>query len=243
MNDDIGDEFARWWWPGQWLHIVYGVWIDQLWYWQNVRPRLRGRTQGWKIFVQGMLGTALIGLAFAVIVGIVSQLELSRWIFLVPVVASCIVLGIVLGIGAVVAGWAFDITTRGSGISFTFGKVADSVIIGMWIGTAFTVAILSLPLEFPIGGLGSISSNLNLVALATIGGASGIALSVGDGHRQGLLQSLLIALLAGWFIGPGGIVVHIATGAVVGLSYYLGNRWATRQIPDEETRKRLANPE
>ena len=55
-------DFSRWWWPVNWLRIVYGVWVDQLWYWENVRPLLRGRKQGWGIFAQGMLGAVLVAL-------------------------------------------------------------------------------------------------------------------------------------------------------------------------------------
>ncbi len=70
MNDRTKDPFARWRWPGLWLHIVYGVWIDQLWYWQNMRHRIYGRTKGWGVWVQGMLGAGIAGIALAAFAGV-----------------------------------------------------------------------------------------------------------------------------------------------------------------------------
>ncbi len=47
---------ARWFW----LRIVFGVWVDQGWYWENVRPRLQDRAQGRAIFTRCALGATAV---------------------------------------------------------------------------------------------------------------------------------------------------------------------------------------
>lgn len=70
-DQETPDVLARWWWPGQWLRIVWSVWVDQKWYWQNVYPRLENRRRGWGIFVQTWLGAMLIALCLLVIRSII----------------------------------------------------------------------------------------------------------------------------------------------------------------------------
>ena len=84
--------------------------------------------------------------------------------------------------------------------------------------------------------------------MASIGAAGGvgwaIAEAVSEGTRRGVRESMLGALGAGIiFSSAGSVVAGIAGGVACGLGLYLGGRWATRQVADEETRKRLANPD
>ncbi|MDI7275103.1 MAG: hypothetical protein QME94_03910 [Anaerolineae bacterium] len=59
MSEPSRDTLSRWWSPLQWLRIACSAWVDQAWYWQNVRPHLRGRKQGWGLFGQAVLGATL----------------------------------------------------------------------------------------------------------------------------------------------------------------------------------------
>jgi hypothetical protein len=58
-------------------------------------------------------------------------------------------------------------------------------------------------------------------------------------------EALLGVAVVGVLIGEqmANIAVGIAATVACGLGIYASGRWATRQVPDVETRKRLANPE
>jgi hypothetical protein len=83
MNSKTSDTLSRWWWPGQWLQIVSGVFIDQVWYWRNVRPLLKDPAKRVNIFIQGLLGANLVVIALLVFVvcGVRGLLGLDiRWL-------------------------------------------------------------------------------------------------------------------------------------------------------------------
>ena len=92
-------------------------------------------------------------------------------------------------------------------------------------------------------GMGLGSSSLRLVVAGLIAVSVGVIRSVVEGRRWNLLETLLGAVLAGVIFGQARIVEGIAAAAIFIFGIVAGGRWATRQVPDDETRKRLANPE
>lgn len=58
---------TTWWRPDGWFRLIYGVWANQLWYWQHVRPSLDDPQQRKRIFVQAVLGTLAVTLALSLI--------------------------------------------------------------------------------------------------------------------------------------------------------------------------------
>ena len=167
MDYKANDTLVRWWWPGQWLRIVYSVWFDQAWYWRNVRPRLHGRAQGWEIFVQGMLGTAIVALAVVAVTGALLAIAgiPIRWAFMVPTVALGMAVGMLFGILGIIS------------------RVATSLIAGMVMGMFMSVGMgvgVGLGVGLTQGAWWKIVfSNWSLVATAAI-------LSVGIGVSQGI---------------------------------------------------------
>jgi hypothetical protein len=219
MNDDIGDEFARWWWPGQWLHIVYGVWIDQLWYWQNVRPRLHNWKPRCGILVQGILGSTLVMLVIVMILGALLTIAGTRveWISLGQRVA----VGVILS-----ALWALLVFASPNEVVHGVILIPVlSILLGIWPHV--------------------ISSEASVAA-------TGVFLGVSYGIKEILVDGIvprrfrMVATVG--FVGVSVLVTQYITYALVGaiaagLGFYLGIDWATRQVPDVETRRRLANPE
>jgi hypothetical protein len=64
------DLLSRWWWPGQWLRIVWAVWTDQLWYWQNVLPQLQGKRAA-SFFFQALFGSGILAIGPALVAGVI----------------------------------------------------------------------------------------------------------------------------------------------------------------------------
>jgi len=233
MNNEAEDALSRWWWPGQWLRIVYGVWIDQLWYWQNVRPRLRGRLRGWGIWTQGMLGAGLTAFAVVAIIGVVSSVAgiQVKWQFLFPTVAMGIVAGMVFGMLGLIIG------------------ITTSMVVGMAGCLCFGVLLGVLILRVGVNsdvilGTGQSATSLRLVGVGLIAVSAGLTRVLVEGRRWNLLESLLGAVFAGLVFGQMmRIGEGIAAAAIFILGIVAGERWATRQVPDDESRRRLANPD
>lgn len=69
--------FARWWWPANWLRIVYAVCVDQRWYWQQIRPQLHGRNER-LLLLQAALGATLCILLLALVLAATAGV-LEKW--------------------------------------------------------------------------------------------------------------------------------------------------------------------
>ena len=233
-NEQITDDLNRWWWPGQWLHIVIGVWVDQLWYWQNVRPRLQGRTQGWGIFAQSLLGAMVM--AVALILGMALILESAavpiNWKYLVLGTALCVVIVVVLSI---LGGLIRSITDSVAGIAGSGVLIAGSGLALSVDWNSVFSQVLSVPKDW-----GAITALL--VVYAVMGVNWGVIRSVADGSIS-IFECLLEAVFLGLAVKErNSIAASMAAGATWSLGVYVGMRWATRQVPDTETRKRFANP-
>ena len=61
--------------------------MDQVWYWQNVRPRLTGRRQSMSLFIQTLMGAIIVTLflipgIIAIETAVDSQIERWQWTLL-----------------------------------------------------------------------------------------------------------------------------------------------------------------
>jgi hypothetical protein len=226
QNIEVSDDLDCWWSPGQWFRIVYGVWIDQLWYWQNVRPHLRGRTQGWGIFAQALLGTSL--LAAMIVLGI-SQLLISQNIPINPAFMA-VGFGISLVIVILIGGMAGMI-----------GGVGASVPPIVCLGVLLIAASLAGNMNWGISHINDWKT-ASLVGLlfAFFGIVLGIVRSVVDGEVS-LIEISLEAILIGMGTGKDlGVEWGIITGIAICAGALTGMKWATRQVPEREERKKLA---
>ncbi len=225
MNDKTQDPLARWWWPGQWLHIVYGVWIDQLWYWKNVRPRMQGWRQGWKISIQGLLGAALI-------------------VFIVSAITGEVLLG--MGIEV-----RWTLLALGVGVIALVSAIVGSIVAsadGLPTSLAYTVTFCTtfgIPLCVDLG-TGMIGPT-NLV-IAILGALVGMAFGVARGLVKGVVFSIGWDLIVAGIMAlslalRNGIPITIIMLVAFCFGFGVGGLWAIRQVPDINIRKRLANPD
>jgi hypothetical protein len=228
---------SPWWWPGNWLRIVWGVWVDQLWYWQYVRPCLDDRRQSWRIFLQGMLGTLLVTPIYAaMVIGLFSFLELQfSWGQIEKITTVSLTLTIVFatvlnalngkwGIPCgVLAGMVFMLVTAtiATGI---YGLPDQSLRLYMVLTTVlFAVPIFAIhTFTIIVGG-----TPLNFTRIVPAFAIVSLTIFI-SAIRRGFIEALAT-------------VLAFAVGIVLGGC--LSSRWVTRQVPDEDTRKYLANPE
>ncbi len=228
MNDKTKDPLARWWWPGQWLYIVYGIWIDQLWYWQNVRPRLRGRLGG-PLYIQGMLGATLVVTFATLAIVVLSSIAGAEihW--------NTLVMSVTLGlIGSIVLGM-MRVIDQGLSASLIYGVTLSIVVSTLLV-------IFS-------GSLDDTVLKLQSSAVSVIWGVFwGIAFSIARYLIKGVpsgvnVDIFLVAAICTTAAMQSGVMTGIVTAIGFGAGYYLGGKWAIRQVPDKEARRRLANPD
>jgi hypothetical protein len=237
---------SRWWWPGQWLGIVYGAWFDQRWYWEEVRPRLN-QQGGWLIYLQGVLGTLLMALLLVVGSGLVMRLFGWRlpWFLML--------MGMGVGIG-------LALLTLKLGLTHSMGLV---LTWGLWLGVALGLVFPLVPLFYGLQVTNMLIVPL-LVSYAVIGTSMGLVSGVGQILQRGELVDTwqfrltlavchwvmvgLVVALMGYVGGMQPGYFHLLfglptlnTGLAFGL--WLGGRWATRQVPDVEARRMLAQGE
>lgn len=223
MPNTVINTLPYWWWPGQWLRIVYAVWIDQRWYWEHVRPLLEEPRRRRVLTFQALLGTALIAVALniALYSGLVWLSDgrfdhpLSRWLFL------------------------------RAGLGFV-GAIITCMILGMTLSGSVTLGIPSSLICTLVPFLAGNTPGLHaLVLVITVitGIALGIARVVATGNSWNLLENGVIALL----IAIDGAAAADITGGLVQACLFMaatfvGSRWATRQVPNPELRKQFAHP-
>lgn len=203
------------------LPVLYSVWVNQLWYWQNVRPQLQGRKVGWIFFLRATIETLVLA---SLLCGILilclwgwSGKEIEWFIPFTGAVAG-IVLGILI-----------------SGFSGIVAGVATAVV---------RVSTLAITLAF-IGGLAFSLDNRDVVTGVGMCGIS-VAVGIDQGTITGRNPSawlgvgfVLVALL----LGQTPLITRFIIGIITGVGFYAGHRWAVRQLPDETKRQSLADPE
>jgi hypothetical protein len=226
-NQTEEKKLAKWWWPGQWLRIVYSIWLDQLWYWQNVRPQLYGLS-GWKLFVQAMLGTLLLQLTLALVLGIfIGTILYIDWRLLGILTSISVLLGSLAGI-----------INRANGLvlGVVFTNLLTTLAVFQQSTSHSEVAQLVEQVDPVWGGIivGGLSGGLGI----------GLVIGIQTGSKEiskGLGTFLLAIMLAITFVND--LVTGITFAIFLTLGIYLGGLWSTRQVRDAETRRRLANPE
>jgi hypothetical protein len=228
---------TTWWRPDGWLRLIYGVWANQLWYWQHVRPLLDDPRQRKRIFVQAVLGTIVVTLALS----------------LIPIYILTAA-GAKTSVSWMFAGTLFGLVITAIWKTYKLkgdpNAVADSVFFGLGLGLATSVRS-----GFNEGFSDGITRGF--AEGAGLGLAIGLVAGIGYSVRTGLIKGAgpitpIVVLaplctfvcshpaafdLAGYLAGP------LVSAMVAFPAAYLGYRWAIRQVPDEETRKQLANPE
>ena len=212
-----------WWWPGQWLRIVYAVWVDQRWYWQYVRPLLDEPRRRRALTAQALLGTAVIAVVLNVALysGIGwlrdgSPANPLRW-------------------------WLFVRAGLGFGAA-----IITSMILGMTLSGSVTLGLPSSLICTFVPFLGGNLPGLFAIVLVitmSSGLAFGIARVVATGDSWSFLENSAIALLV-VIDGAvdGRIVVGLIQASVLMAASFVGSRWATRQVPNPEQRKQFAHP-
>ncbi len=227
VNSDTQDPLARWWWPGQWLHIVYGIWVDQLWCWQNVWPKLSDRRQVWSIFLQSWLGSVIVTLLLlGVTLGIMgTNLGKVRWQAWVGLVAyTVIILGFSIAEtikGRVEKGVSIGPTLLPLFVTIRF--VQDQYLITGLSGKWISFLVLCVGLGFAYGILAVVSQrntapiNILPVVIALIISMPSISLGALKEYR-GIVGLVLV-------------VAEVAAAVWLGgFSVGLGGRWGARHL-------------
>lgn len=218
-NQNLTDSLPRWWSPIQWLQIVCSIWCNQLWYWQNVRPKLRGRKQGWGIFLQTTVGATFIGLILSLVIK--SVLTLSE----TQVNTFTYILGFTMG---------------------NFTGITISGLSGVLIGvpTAVPRSAIFIILSTPLGVLAFANPNQEItvfMGMFLVSTAVGIERCVITGQNPDLFLSIGI-IISAVLLQRMTFLANITIGFLLGLGFYMGQRWGDRQVSDVVVRQNLANP-
>jgi hypothetical protein len=228
-------ELGRWWSPAQWLRLVYGVWADQLWYWWTVRPRLKGRRQGWGLLVQALLG-ALCTAGILLLVSVPALRAAG-----VAIDGRSLALSLALCAALLVAGAAVAALLAGT----------SRAMPGLAAGGPFLAGVgLYAGIWLHLGPLNGVMSQLRTAGVTTVALLAGCALM---GMYWGLIRCVMDgdvlwveilgeAVVFGLGIVERSLAVAVGAAALWALCAFLGMRWAARQVPDEELQKQLAAP-
>lgn len=260
--------FAQWWRPANWLRLVYGVCLDQRWYWRQIRPQLDGKLGG-LLMLQATLGALLCLLILALPPFALLYLtgQAAHTNELIDALIWCVALTLVHGLlMRLVQGNA-------AGVPY---MAASGLALGLSASLSLSVALLANAYAPSFNEpFGAIQRTLDLQLLDIFGPAIGfygglcrividgaalrytgvdeIHVPSGNRPRLELLAAWLLTIvltaaagvLDGWRLGPdlGWLYVELLGPILGALSgYYLGVSWGGRQVLDEALRKRLANP-
>jgi hypothetical protein len=238
LDNELEKPLTPAWWPLNWLKLLYVAWFDQAWYWRNVRPRLRGRRQGWSYLLQAAAAVLLLNLAldagaylFFQTTGLSAgwgfEAELTLFILPLGVLLALLVLDVLLGSLA--------------------DALADMACFGplMWLMTSvYWLAQGYIPLSRPVIVAAAIGTGLlwGFTRGLAEGLKRGRGLDWADFWKRGQFLDLLIIgfVLArprkDW-------VLSLLISLCAVLVNLPARAWTARQIPDPNLRQRLANPE
>ncbi len=240
MSEPARDTLAHRWWPGQWLRIVYAVWLEPAWYWYHVRPRLRrGQPGRWGVYAQGVAGLALANLALsAALAGLLTAAGVGvGWERLVAGVLAGMFWGIIFGLphgaeglGTAIA-WGLpwglvSALTRGTGVDAS-GLNASALAWGLGMGLAVVVDEgMTAVEESALGWGAAVAIALGLFTCATIPFAFQASRQA---SHPGFATALARGALASAFFTLGAVAAGLA-----------GWPWVRRRLPDVEARRQLA---
>ena len=217
------DSQIRWWWPGHWLRIVYSVWFDQLWYWENIRPCLSEKYASYKLLISGMFGSLIVGSFLGLLINIlISQLgyKVTGWHLLIMSIFI-----IVIAIFSV-AILLVALTSQAQIAKATSWCLGSSVVLTTVSGSLLTLLLSDIPV---------------IILFLVFSLAIGLSISFGEGIGSGVKASLVrnsllpvvfilfFVLLSRFTIGYG-----LLLGLAYFLGVYLGGFWSTRQLQSIE---------
>lgn len=221
MRSTVSSPLLQWWWPGQWLRLVYAVWVDQRWYWEQVRPLLDQPRRRWLLTAQALIGAALVVALINVGMHMALDWLLDRT-FNQPLTAR-FALNAALGFG---------------------GALIASAVWRMTLSGTVTLSIPASVLCTILPFLASDNPVLVVIvlALALVSGvAFGIARVVATGNNwQAIEPGALAVLIAIDAVADGRVVQGLLQASLCLVGSYLGARWAARQVPDLDLRKQFA---
>jgi hypothetical protein len=223
------DSLSRWWWPGQWLRIAWAIWTDQLWYWQNVRPQLQGK-RGASFFVQALFGGSIFGSTLTAMIALIVEtvgIHVAGEIWIAGFLIGMIITALWGGAATLFNGASF-----GASACAIFGVLYPAIfstfLVGFDSGDSTFFPIFGVIALFFALGLGN--SLYNVIK-------KGVKLSSTEIEGHALSYTIGVSLIAR------NLLLGITVGSAFVLGAYLSGRWATRQVPDTKTRKKLANAE
>lgn len=240
--------------------IVYSVFFDQKWYWLNVRPRLDGR-KGWLEYIKICLFMLLLAM-LVITVSLPLYLALQpeqEWIRIYQgtllAFGSVFILSMFLGIGKK------NIPASSAPIMVTFGSMVafiphiSAILVMPTENSPFIVVFLLF-----LGAFAGMIFSMSSVLVSGVGvielisntlKKSYLSISENDKLGRSCIIMVIIALFAlvlvpiamifywGWEMYVG--TQTILAGIAILTGYWLGEKWATRQVKDPIERKRLAN--
>lgn len=234
MDEEVFSQKAtkllnKWWWPGQWLRIVWAVWVDQLWYWQNLRPWLQGKREA-SFFVQALFGGNIFGLILVAVIALIVEtagIHVAWEVWVAGFLIGMIVTVLWGGAATLFNGASFGVSA--CAIYGVLYPVIFSAFLGGLDSGASTLFLIcgGISLFFALG----IGNNLYNVI------KKGIKLSSIEVRGHAFFYTIGVSLIAR------NLLIGITAGFAFVLGAYLSGHWATRQVSDTNTRKKLANAE
>ncbi len=240
MEPEIGSpqDNLHEWRPSRWLQIIYGVWIDQSWYWQNVLPSLP--ELGMQIFIQGALGAILIALSASVlflgVLGIMGiPIDWIRGIWDITTMTSFGYLG--MGILRALIAPPFNSSQRAwsQGPPGIVWAIPWGAACGMTAGISATI-LFSPAFHFDLVPTG-IRPSLSVLAVGIVAASAGLAEGVATARRvdrvrmMRLLGSVTLIVMLIQFADSKNVIRLLYGGVtlvVLVLSAAIGNWWALR---------------
>lgn len=242
------DPLSHWWWPGQWLRLVWGIWVDPLWYWRNVRPRLQSALFGIAVLAQGIAGSLIVALFIALMMSFVTQEtgDLHYWAQTIQRIGLALVLALGMSAFLALAAKVFDAldptVQRSSGVRIN-ELIVRSIALSLLLCSTLGSRTIETEIARSINGALGIRMLFVSIAAVLMGITFGISEGVTTGQGRGLFWCIILTLLSSFVISRDtGILLSIWAGIWFSSGLYLGGYWATRQIDDPSLRKSLANP-
>lgn len=198
--------------------ILRGIWLDQLWYWRHILPRLNERRRSWKLLLQALLQTTSLSLFLSGLAGGALLIILGRvnWFTFLQ---------------GGMAGWLAGILLVLLSLLLS-GPAAGVARMVLFTPLLTLAGILSFTVEkefaLPAG----------LVGLAI---AAGMDRGLLTGKDPDWFLSVGLSL-ASIYVNRTDLPVALVMGVLVGVSFYFSQLWAVRQEPDATVRQRLARP-
>jgi hypothetical protein len=219
-----GSSLSRWWWPGQWLRIVWGVLVDQAWYQHNVHILMSIRRQTVKIFLQGILGVALLfGGVSLIVAGILAVMGVMvDWGGYIKGIGASLLVIALLGLFALLTtNLAHPNILFFCVVLFSAGTVISFLVYGL------------LPGLLPSGYLGVAKGTVYGLFL---GVAMGMSYSMISGKRLGVgLMILSLVVLPMVLIIVSASPEKVVAGFSASLGIWMGSLWAKRQTVEAKT--------